>query len=229
MGEDDSIHIEFEESMFGRSQSLRLIREDIVPFMEMREIGARQILVYMGHLYKYLKEQDRTDCISFVDPGHLPTCPLDSNGSHLSQHIANQLEAVCRDSVCLIPYNTGYHWILTIVNVAENMIYLLDSSTNRCRDDAWKKIVMNGVKLYNASRGIPKWPSFKQLTGNLKQSGGVECGYYVMRYMKEIVECEVLRVETMFAGCDKNKAYSQEQFDEVRSEWSEFVYSHVGG
>ncbi|XP_073138818.1 uncharacterized protein [Henckelia pumila] len=164
MGEDDSIHIEFEESMFGRSQSLRFIREDIVPFMEMREIGARQILVYLGHLYKYLKEEDRTDCISFVDPGHLPTCPLDSDGSHLSQHIANQLEAVCRDSVCLIPYNTGYHWILTIVNVAENMIYLLDSTTNRCRDDAWKKIVMNGVKLYNASRGIPKWPGFKQLT-----------------------------------------------------------------
>ncbi|XP_073147727.1 uncharacterized protein [Henckelia pumila] len=101
-------------------------------------------------------EEDRADCILFVDPGHLPTCPLDNDDSHLSQHIANHLEAVCRDNVCLIPYNTG------------------------------------GVKLYNATRGIPKWPGFKQLTGNLKQSGSVECGYYVMSYMKEIVECEVL-------------------------------------
>ncbi|XP_073148195.1 uncharacterized protein [Henckelia pumila] len=76
--------------------------------------------------------------------------------------------------------------------------------------------------------GITKWPGFKQLTGNLKQNGSVECGYYVMRYMKEKVECEDLHVERMFAGCIKNQCYSQEQFEEVRSEWSEFVYSHWG-
>ncbi|XP_075476060.1 uncharacterized protein LOC142517625 isoform X3 [Primulina tabacum] len=32
----------------------------------------------------------------------------------------------------------------------------------------------------------------------------------------------------MFAGCIKNQYYTQSQYDEVRSEWSEFVYSYVG-
>ncbi|XP_075480621.1 4-hydroxy-3-methylbut-2-enyl diphosphate reductase, chloroplastic-like [Primulina tabacum] len=31
-----------------------------------------------------------------------------------------------------------------------------------------------------------------------------------------------------FAGCIKNQYYNQSQYDEVISEWSEFVYSYVG-
>ncbi|XP_073019353.1 uncharacterized protein [Primulina eburnea] len=182
----------------------------------------------MGHLYKDLKKKDKADFFSFVDPGNIPTCPIGTDGRDLSQHIADQLEAVCRDSICFIPYNTGYHWILTIVNEDKNMVYLLDSTSNRIRDDTWKTIVTNGVKMYNASQGISKGPGYKILTGNMKQSGSVECGYCVMRYMKEIVDCDDPHLEKMFAGCIKNQYYTQSQYDEVRSEWSEFVYSHVG-
>ncbi|XP_073303666.1 uncharacterized protein [Primulina huaijiensis] len=137
------------------------------------------------------------DYISFVDPGSIPTCPIGKDGLDLLRHIADQLEVVCRDSICLIPYNTGYHWILTIINEDKNMIYLLDSMANRNRDDARKTIVTNGVKMYNVSKGISPRSCFKQLTGNLKQSGYVECGYYVMRYMKEIVESENPQLEKM--------------------------------
>ncbi|XP_042424880.1 uncharacterized protein LOC122012415 isoform X2 [Zingiber officinale] len=100
--------------------------------------------------------------------------------------------------------------------------------SNRNRDDAWKTMVTNGVKMYNASKGIAKASGFKQLMGNLKQSGSVECGYCVMRYMKEIVECKNPQLEKMFAGTIKNQYYNQSQYDEVRSEWSEFIYSYLG-
>ncbi|XP_042396831.1 uncharacterized protein LOC121986977 [Zingiber officinale] len=203
INELESIYIEFKDTMFGRSKSTRLLREDILCFMEMREIGTRQILIYMGYLYKYLRDKDRADYVSFVDPDNIPTCPLGKDGRDISQHIADQLEAVCRDNICLIPYNIGYHWILTIVNEDKNMIYLLDSMSNRNRDDAWKTMVTNGVKMYNASKGIAKAPGFKQLTGNLKQSGSVECGYCVMRYMKEIVECENPQLEKMPENAEK--------------------------
>ncbi|XP_042379186.1 uncharacterized protein LOC121971801 isoform X2 [Zingiber officinale] len=121
-----------------------------------------------SYLYKYLRDEDRADYISFVDLGNLSTCPFGKDGRDISQHIVEQLEAVCRDSICLIPYNTGYHWILTIVIEDKNMIYLLDSMSNRNRDDVWKIMVTNGVKIYNVSKGITKVPDFKQLTGNLK-------------------------------------------------------------
>ncbi|XP_042386603.1 uncharacterized protein LOC121978306 [Zingiber officinale] len=57
--------------------------------------------------------------------------------------------------------------------------------------------------------------------------GCVECGYCVMRYMKEIIECEDLQLERKFAGWVKNQYYTQTQYDEVRIEWSEFVYSFL--
>ncbi|XP_042422969.1 uncharacterized protein LOC122010498 [Zingiber officinale] len=78
-----------------------------------------------------------------------------------------------------------------------------------------------------AEQGTAKAPGFKQLTGNLKQSGSVECGYCMMRYMKEIVECENPQLEKMFARTIKNQYYNQSQYDEVRSEWSEFIYSYL--
>ncbi|XP_042437087.1 uncharacterized protein LOC122023058 [Zingiber officinale] len=188
MTEEETIPIEFDEAMFGRNVSTSLLREDIMRCMEMREIGSRQILVYMGYLYKYLKETNRAEYVSFVDPNKIPAA---QDGSTSSQHIANQLKASNGDSICLIPYNTG------------------------------------GVRTYLCMRGNPKRPTFKQLTGNLKQQGCVECGYCVMRYMKEIVECEDLQLERKFAGCVKNQYYTQTQYDDVRIEWSEFVYSYL--
>ncbi|XP_073309813.1 uncharacterized protein [Primulina huaijiensis] len=164
MNESETIYIEFEGAMFGRPKNILLLREYILRFMEMREIGARQILVYMGHLYKYLREEDRADYISFVDPGSIHTCPIGKDGRDLSRYIADKLEAVCRDNICLIPYNIRYHWILTIINEDKNMIYLLDSTAYRNRDNAKKTIVINGVKMYNVSKGISQRPCFKQLT-----------------------------------------------------------------
>ncbi|XP_075480171.1 uncharacterized protein LOC142520896 [Primulina tabacum] len=116
MNESETIYIEFEGAMFGRPKIIRLQREDIFRFMEMTVIGAIQILVYMGHLYKYLREKDRADYISFVDPGSIPTCPIGKDGCDLSQHISDQLEAVCRDSICLIPYNTRQEFSYLLIS-----------------------------------------------------------------------------------------------------------------
>ncbi|XP_075494478.1 uncharacterized protein LOC142532052 [Primulina tabacum] len=43
-----------------------------------------------------------------------------------------------------------------------------------------------------------------------------------------IMPSPVLLWRFKFAGCIKNQYYTQSQYDEVRSEWSEFVYSYVG-
>ncbi|XP_042445737.1 uncharacterized protein LOC122030596 isoform X2 [Zingiber officinale] len=104
MTEEETIPIEFDKAMFGRNVSTSLLRDYVMRCMEMREIGSRQILVYMGYLYKYLKETNRVEYVSFVDPNKIPAA---QDGSTSSQHIANQLKASNGDSICLIPYNTG--------------------------------------------------------------------------------------------------------------------------
>ncbi|KAL6582085.1 hypothetical protein OROMI_006099 [Orobanche minor] len=49
--------------------------------------------------------------------------------------------------------------------------------------------MVSAVRAFNASKGKEMVPTFKQLTGNLKQQPGtLECGFCVCRYMKEIIE-----------------------------------------
>ncbi|XP_074576078.1 uncharacterized protein LOC141832470 [Curcuma longa] len=103
-------------------------------------------------------------------------------------------EAMSISTATASPRRTArYHWILTIKNEEKNMICLLDFMGNKNQDDAWKTIMTNGIKMYNALRGILKGPNFKQLT----------------------------------ISSIKNQCYNQSQYNEVRSEWSEFVYSYV--
>ncbi|XP_042417148.1 probable LRR receptor-like serine/threonine-protein kinase PAM74 [Zingiber officinale] len=49
-----------------------------------------------------------------------------------------------------------------------------------------------------------------------------------MRYMKEIVLDEYHQLEMKFATSKNKQYYNQSQYDEARSEWSEFVYFYIG-
>ncbi|KAL6326020.1 hypothetical protein AAG906_038512 [Vitis piasezkii] len=56
-----------------------------------------------------------------------------------------------------------------------------------------------------------------------RQPGSVECGYYVMRYMKEIIAnpnqltSKVYVIPFQFHG---RKTYSEMEINEVRSDWA---------
>ncbi|KAL6327645.1 hypothetical protein AAG906_022208 [Vitis piasezkii] len=52
-----------------------------------------------------------------------------------------------------------------------------------------------------------------------RQEGGFECGYFVMRFIKEIIFDPTI-IASKFG--DK-KTYSQVEFDEIRGEWATFV------
>lgn len=58
--------------------------------------------------------------------------------------------------------------------------------------------------------GIPPQPSDK------------ECGYFVMRYMRDIIEDKDLSFVSKWERRG-NHAYTQEDIDEVRNEWTTFV------
>ncbi|XP_073159066.1 uncharacterized protein [Henckelia pumila] len=108
------------------------------------------------------------------------------------------------------------------------MVYLLDSASHRIRDEEWKYVVEMALKLFNSNKGkkgrkhvqwevinAPRQPDMKQ------------CGYYVMRYMRQITE----KVETIEGDALRSiftKAeYSQDEIDEVRSEVAECIQDDI--
>uniref|UniRef100_A0A9I9EB73 Ubiquitin-like protease family profile domain-containing protein n=1 Tax=Cucumis melo TaxID=3656 RepID=A0A9I9EB73_CUCME len=87
-----------------------------------------------------------------------------------------------QDQLVVAPYNPGDHWLLVVINPYDDVVYHLDSLRTSCQDD------------------IKYCPL---------QVGTVECGYYVMRYMRKII--------------DTRNSYSQLELDEIRVEWTEFL------
>ncbi|KAL6580373.1 hypothetical protein OROMI_008397 [Orobanche minor] len=181
-------------------------------------IGLRSAapIVDLSHLFKYLKKHDSAVPFAFVDPTSVPgDGDMSGNGRLLIERLTDSTV----NNIFLIPFNTGGHWILTIINDTKDKVYFLDSLGNRTRV----------VREFNASKGKKMVPAFKQLTGNLKQQPGtLECGFCVCRYMKEIIESDDPDLRKMYGGGPvRDKYYSQAQYHEVLDDWSQFVYSHL--
>ncbi|KAI5342778.1 hypothetical protein L3X38_010654 [Prunus dulcis] len=63
-----------------------------------------------------------------------------------------------------------------------------------------------------------KAPIWKALQGTPKQLSSVECGYYVMRFMKDIITNPSLEFEKKFEKGKDPAPYPQEAIEEVRKE-----------
>ncbi|CAL8162394.1 unnamed protein product [Prunus armeniaca] len=81
--------------------------------------------------------------------------------------------------------------------------------------------------IVRAKRPGRKAPIWKTLPGTPKQPSSVECGYYVMRFMRDIIMDPSLEFEKKFAKGKDQAPYPQAAIDEVRKEWAEFVCLHM--
>ncbi|CAL8118622.1 unnamed protein product [Prunus armeniaca] len=194
-----------EKEVFGADRSTFVLPEDITQLAGMEEIGATVLVVYMRCLYDHLKEANMFNMVGFIDPA----------------------QKTDGEQIFMMPYNPGRHWALLIVRAKKETVYFLDPLTeNRVVDEEAKNMVNSAVKIYNSHIGRQgrKAPIWKTLPGTPKQPSGVECGYYVMRFMRDIIMDPSLEFEKM----GKEQApYPQATIDEVKNEWAEFVCLHM--
>ncbi|KAL6580111.1 hypothetical protein OROMI_008135 [Orobanche minor] len=86
-------------------------------------VQSAHITIYMCHLFKYLKEHDSAVPFAFVDPTSVPgDGDMSGNGRLLIERLTDSTV----DNIFLIPFNTGGHWILTVINDTKEKVYFLD-------------------------------------------------------------------------------------------------------
>ncbi|KAA0054613.1 uncharacterized protein E6C27_scaffold24G004140 [Cucumis melo var. makuwa] len=111
--------------------------------------------------------------------------------------------------MCILAYIT-FHWMLYIIELRENCVYVLESLR---RLKTWK--AKHDLQRY---RSTPKWrPCPRQLDF-------VGCGYYVQKYIHEIVHNSSTSITSLF---NTKSAYRQEEIDEIRTKWAAFVSRFV--
>ncbi|XP_073155493.1 uncharacterized protein [Henckelia pumila] len=101
----------------------------------------------------------------------------------------DRLSGASRNQLVLVPLNVGCHWILTVVDPYMEVVYLLDSLSHRNRYEDWKYVVNMSLRLFNSNKEMKgrKQAIWKVVKGP-RQPDAKQCGFYVMRFMREIIE-----------------------------------------
>ncbi|CAL8152667.1 unnamed protein product [Prunus armeniaca] len=216
-----------EKEVFGYDRSTFILYEDITQFAGMEEIGATVVAIYMRCLFDNLKAANMLNMVGFIDPAQVSV-----NAGSLtdrSRLVANRLQKIDGEQIFMMPYNPGVsllnrifrHWVLFIVRAKKETVYFLDPLPgNRVVDEEAKNILNSAIKMYNShiGRQARKATIWKTLPGTPKQPSSVECGYYVMRFMRDIIMDTSLEFEKTFAKRKYQAPYPQAAIDEVRKE-----------
>ncbi|VVA34291.1 PREDICTED: ubiquitin-like-specific, partial [Prunus dulcis] len=185
---DKILQFTIDKEVFGGERDTFLLPEDITQFAGMEEIGATVVAVYMRYLHDVLKQANMCSMVGFID--HATVSANSGTIADRSRLVAARLQKTGGEQIFMMPYNPGRHWILLIVRAKRETVYFLDPLPGHCVvDEEAKNIVNSAIKIYNShiGRAGRKAVIWKTLSGTPKQPSSVECGYYVMRFMRDII------------------------------------------
>ncbi|XP_021829885.1 uncharacterized protein LOC110770112 [Prunus avium] len=166
----------------------QLVQTKLLPSNEALTIHMPEEVFGFEYLFDYLKMANMVNLIGLVDPG-----VVSSQSGSLSDRIKNlstRLNTADGEQFFLVPYNPGGHWVMVIVRPLKETAYYMNSLPNRAVDDEMKSIVNRSIKLFNIhinKSSARKEAIWKNLLGTPVQPTSVECGYFVMRFMRDII------------------------------------------
>ncbi|KAL6349448.1 hypothetical protein AAG906_034105 [Vitis piasezkii] len=153
-----------------------------------KEVSSNCILYYIWHLHRKLIDAKQAERYVFVNPALVSKAGTgEGSKENRSRVIADRLKNTKHAEYMLIPYNPDFHWVLVALEMKKMIAYYLDPMARQPCDDL-KDIVnmamrINPPEKQKTSKREPTW--VKVVCP--RQPGSVEYGYYVMRYMKEII------------------------------------------
>ncbi|KAL6204906.1 hypothetical protein ACLB2K_022173 [Fragaria x ananassa] len=223
--EGKTVNTVFQADLFGHPKKEYICKADVYAIAHKKEVSNCALFFYMSYLNKVLKQNKVEDMMRFIDSNKVNAI---GNGTPTAR--SRDLSVMYKNGkpgqIYLIPYNTGQHWTLTIVNLELETARYMDPLKRRLDGCEWPAIVTDSIKMYKGllkkQPGKKKASPWKPLLGAPIQKDDVSCGYYVMRYMKEIVEDNNIDLDKKW-GTRAGLTYTAEEIDEIRGEWAEHV------
>ncbi|XP_073137488.1 uncharacterized protein [Henckelia pumila] len=209
--EENNISINLDHDLFDEEYELLVHLEDIISFYELEPVSANCMVVYIWHLYRKMKSDNKVEKYWFMNPHTIQFVPfvtnLDRNGKieHFNERatvLADRLSGSSRNQLVLVPVNVGFHWILTVIDPYIEMVYFLNPLSHRNRYEDWKYVVNMSLKLFNSNKERKgKKQEIWEIVKGPRQPDAKQCGYYVMRFMKDIIEGNVNSKKHSLFGC----------------------------
>ncbi|KAL6213606.1 hypothetical protein ACLB2K_013053 [Fragaria x ananassa] len=213
--ETKTVNTVFQADLFGHPKKAYICRADVYSIAHKKEVSNSALFFYMSYLNKVLKQKKMEDMIRFVDSDKVSAI-----GSGTPTARSRDLSVMYKNG------KPGQHWTLTIVNPELETARYMDPLKRRLDGSEWPAIVTDSIKMYTGllrkQPGKKKASPWKPLLGAPIQKDDASCGYYVMRYMKEIVEDNNIDLDKKW-GTRAGLTYTAEDIDEIRGEWAEHV------
>ncbi|KAI3884697.1 hypothetical protein MKX03_016145 [Papaver bracteatum] len=212
------ISVPVDSAVFGTDMELYLDLDDVQYMCHMEDLSENCVMAYIKHLYDMLMKKGIQHKYEFINPVSVSA----AKDADLSKIITSRLMNTNCEWV-FVPVNSdGAHWLLVAINMVAMSCYWLDPSglPTRCNIKPFVTIGLKGLHKDGVRRSSPIWYNIKCP----KQKNSVECGFYVMKFMREIIDDP-----NMFTRSEPfpKSTYEQDEIDEVRLEWIQTVESYV--
>uniref|UniRef100_A0A9I9E353 Ubiquitin-like protease family profile domain-containing protein n=1 Tax=Cucumis melo TaxID=3656 RepID=A0A9I9E353_CUCME len=171
--------------------------------------------IYCRYLYSLIIDLKKVSKYVFVDPSLISAGH--STREIRARNLCSRLMTSKQDQLVVAPYNPGDHWALVIINPYDDVVYHLNSLRTSSRDNI-KYVTNMALTIFQSQKNLKK--TRKTTFRKAVKVGTVECGYYIMRYMREIMSKDTSIITD---AIDTRNSYSQLELDEVRVEWAEFL------
>ncbi|XP_076919428.1 uncharacterized protein LOC143580218 [Bidens hawaiensis] len=223
--EVDYVKVQCEDELFGYNSCVCITWDDFEAIFTLDEMSGAVITSYMMYLFEQIKNGSRRDHgICFVSPTATSLSTRKSKSKNIddsSRNIADRLFKRKDNDIILIPYNPGRHWVLAVLHMKTTTCYYLDSLRPSSVNLQLRQIIDAAMDLYGTQSGSRvklNWVNARCPC----QPGSIECGYYMLKFMQEIVNegIELLLNDNVGVGKDQ---YTDADIDGIREEWSSFV------
>ncbi|XP_040365679.1 uncharacterized protein LOC112168778 isoform X2 [Rosa chinensis] len=167
------------------------------------------------------------DMVCFIDPAMTGEKGC-GRATSRSRSIKDCLISAPPNQIFLLPYNASVHWMLTVIDPDNEIVYFMDPLRRRLAGGEWKDIVDTAISMFKGERNKKGRSSvqWKNTAGIPSQPKNKQCGYFVMRYMRDIIH------DTNLSFADKwarraNHVYGQVEIDEVPNEIASYVVKNI--
>ncbi|XP_021768910.1 uncharacterized protein LOC110733208 isoform X2 [Chenopodium quinoa] len=241
MAQKEQIHILIDMGIPGQNNEIFIGREEIFQFLAQAKIGVCHIVIHMSLLHRRCQMLGLVGLFGFLCPSGISLVAKFKKGEikkveedqrARSEYIKNTLFKVeaTKGRVFLAPYNVGIHWVLCVIDPYNDIVYFLvplhnenNKGTGNGIGDDLRSIVDRALFGFRSEKGLLKKIKMSTKWVQIqcpRQNNGVDCGYYVMRFMKEIIDHKQTQIfEDYFHDCNVSR-YDQDQIDEIRTQWA---------
>ncbi|XP_024039251.1 uncharacterized protein LOC112097892 [Citrus clementina] len=200
---------------FGVYWESRLDEQICNEVIEFTELSNSVLEIWIRHLYEEMDNGSGVIRIQFGCIAKLQ--PSQASYPNRCSYISDLLDKIQIAQIIVFPYNPGGHWVLVTIGMVRRKSYYLDPLGDNL-DDELKQMVNDGITMHQVKSNKKKavqWVSVKCP----KQPGTFECGYYVMKYIQDIVR-DLCILENNFKGCNE---YTMDDLSQLRDQWAMYV------